>query len=124
MELTVETLKMAKIANLDYSKAADYMTVAIRGFHLEMDQASHIVDVYSKIAAVSASDTEELATAMSKTASSAAAVGSSFENTTAFIALMVDNTALYNCEIISNLEYAGNSLELYLLNYNSDIIAA
>lgn len=124
MELTVETLKMAKIANLDYSKAADYMTVAIRGFHLEMDQASHIVDVYSKIAAVSASDTNELATAMSKTASSAAAVGSSFENTTAFIALMVDNTALYNCEIISNLEYAGNSLELYLLNYNSDIIAA
>lgn len=115
---------MAKIANLDYSKAADYMTVAIRGFHLEMDQASHIVDVYSKIAAVSASDTNELATAMSKTASSAAAVGSSFENTTAFIALMVDNTALYNCEIISNLEYAGNSLELYLLNYNSDIIAA
>ena len=92
MELTVETLKMAKIANLDYSKAADYMTVAIRGFHLEMDQASHIVDVYSKIAAVSASDTEELATAMSKTASSAAAVGSSFENTTAFIALMVETT--------------------------------
>lgn len=124
MELTVETLKMAKIANLDYSKAADYMTVAIRGFHLEMDQASHIVDVYSKIAAVSASDTNELATAMSKTASSAAAVGSSFENTTAFIALMVGNTALYNCEIISNLEYAGNSLELCLLNYNSNIIAA
>ena len=92
MELTVETLKMAKIANLDYSKAADYMTVAIRGFHLEMDQASHIVDVYSKIAAVSASDTNELATAMSKTASSAAAVGSSFENTTAFIALMVETT--------------------------------
>jgi hypothetical protein len=28
MELNVETLKMAKIAALDYSDAADYMTVA------------------------------------------------------------------------------------------------
>lgn len=124
MDLTTETLKMAKIAGLDYATATDYMTVAIRGFHMEIEEASHVVDVYSKIAAVSASDTEELATAMSKTASSAAAVGASFENTTAFMALMIGNTVLYNCEIISNLEYAGNSLELCLLNYNSNIIAA
>jgi hypothetical protein len=37
MKLTTETLKMAKIAGLDYSTATDYMTVALRGFHLEMD---------------------------------------------------------------------------------------
>lgn len=90
MKLTTETLKMAKIANLDYATATDYMTVAIRGFKLEMDDAQHVTDVYSHIAAISASDTEELAVAMSKTASSAEAVGSSFENTTAMIALMVD----------------------------------
>lgn len=92
MDLTTETLKMAKIAGLDYATATDYMTVAIRGFHMEIEEASHVVDVYSKIAAVSASDTEELATAMSKTASSAAAVGASFENTTAFMALMIETT--------------------------------
>ena len=92
MALTTETLKMAKIAGLDYATATDYMTVAIRGFHMEIEEASHVVDVYSKIAAVSASDTEELATAMSKTASSAAAVGASFENTTAFMALMIETT--------------------------------
>ena len=90
MKLTTETLKMAKIANLDYATATDYMTVAIRGFKLETDDAQHVTDVYSHIAAISASDTEELAVAMSKTASSAEAVGSSFENTTAMIALMVD----------------------------------
>ena len=28
MQLTEETLKMAKIANLDYAEATDYMTVA------------------------------------------------------------------------------------------------
>jgi len=39
MALTNETLKMAKIAGLDYSKAADYMTVAIRGFKMEMTDA-------------------------------------------------------------------------------------
>ena len=92
MALTNETLKMAKIAGLDYGAAADYMTVAIRGFKMEMTDAQNVVDVYSNLAAKSASDTTELATAMSKTASSAAAVGSSFENTSAMIAMMVETT--------------------------------
>ena len=92
MNLTNETLKMAKIAGLDYSKAADYMTVAVRGFKMEMSDAQTVVDVYSNLAAKSAVNTTELATAMSKTASSAAAVGSSFENTSAMIAMMVETT--------------------------------
>lgn len=92
MQLTEETLKMAKIAGIDYSDATDYMTVAIRGFKMEMSDAQNVVDVYSNIAAITASDTEELAVAMSKTASSAEAVGSSFEHTTAMIALMVETT--------------------------------
>lgn len=66
------------------------MTVAIRGFKMEMTDAQNVVDVYSNLAAVTASDVEELAVAMSKTASSAEAVGSSFENTSAMIALMVN----------------------------------
>jgi len=66
MEATTETLKMARIAGMDYSKAANAMTVAIRSFKMEMSDASHVTDVYSKVAAVTASDTEELATAMKK----------------------------------------------------------
>lgn len=92
MQLTTETLKMAKIAGLSYSDASDYMTVALRGFRMEMSEASRIVDVYSEVAAISATDTSELATAMSKTASSAEAVGSSFENTTAMMAVMIETT--------------------------------
>jgi len=92
MNLTQETLKMAKIANLDYATSTDYMTVALRGFKLEMSDAQKVTDVYSKLAAISASDTEELAVAMSKTASGAEAVGSSFENTAAMIALMEETT--------------------------------
>ena len=64
----------------------------VRGFKLEMSDAQHITDVYSEVAAISASNTQELATAMSKTASSAASVGMSFENTTAMIATMVEAT--------------------------------
>lgn len=64
----------------------------IRGFKMEMTDAQNVVDVYSNLAAVTASDVEELAVAMSKTASSAEAVGSSFENTSAMIALMVETT--------------------------------
>ena len=92
MAATVETLKMARIAGMDYAEAADGMTVAIRGFNMEMTEAAHVTDVYSKVAAITASDTQELVTAMSKTASSAAAVGSSFENTTAMLAVMIEAT--------------------------------
>lgn len=92
MAATTETLKMARIAGISYSDAADGMTVAIRAFKMEMEDAAHVTDVYSKVAAVTASDTQELIEAMSKTASGAANVGSSFENTTAMIATMVEAT--------------------------------
>lgn len=92
MAATTETLKMARIAGMDYAEAADAMTVAIRAFKMEMTDAEHVTDVYSKVAAVTASDSEELAVAMSKTASSAESVGSSFENTTAMLAVMINVT--------------------------------
>lgn len=56
MELTTETLKMARISGMNYADAADAMTVAIRGFRMEMDEAQRVTDVYSKVAAVTASD--------------------------------------------------------------------
>lgn len=92
MNLTQETLKMARIAGIEYSTAADYMTTAIRGFKLEMSDASHVTDVFSNLAANTASSTEELAVAISKTAASAASVGSSFESTSAMMATMISTT--------------------------------
>lgn len=91
-ELTAETLKMARIAGMDYKDAADGMTVAIRAFKLEMSDAAQVTDVYSKVASITASSSQELIEAMSKTASGAANVGASFENTTAMIATMVEAT--------------------------------
>lgn len=124
MKLTEATLKMARISGLEYTDATNYMTNALRSFKMEMSDAGRIADVYSALAASAATSTSELAQAMSKTASSAEAVGSSFENTSAMMAVMIGNTVPYNRKIILNPEYAGNSLELFLLNQYSDILAA
>lgn len=91
-ELTAETLKMARIAGMDYAAASDGMTVALRAYNMEMSEAANVTDVYSKVASMSASSSQELIEAMSKTASGAANVGASFENTTAMIATMVEAT--------------------------------
>lgn len=90
MSLTTETLKMARIAGSSYAEAADYMTVAVRSFNMEMEEANTVVDVYAQLAAASASSATELATAMSKTAAQAQSVGSSFENTSAMLATVIN----------------------------------
>ena len=89
LTLTNETLKLAKISGLDYATTTDYMTTALRGFKMEMSEASTVVDVYSNLAAHTAVSSEELAVAMSKTASSMESVGSTFEESSAMIATMV-----------------------------------
>ena len=93
-ELGAETMKMARIAGLDYAETTDMMTAALRGFNMELNETSakRINDVYSELAAITASDTEELGTAMQRTASIAHSAGSSFEGTTAFLAQAIETT--------------------------------
>lgn len=88
LTLMNETLKMSKISGLDYATTTDYMMNALRGFKLEVEDASRVVDVYSGLAQNTAVSQEELAEAMSKTASSMEGVGSTFEETSAMIATM------------------------------------
>lgn len=92
MEASRETLKMARIANMDYAEATDYMTAAVRGFKLEMTDASRVNDVFSKLAAISASDTQEIADALTRTASIANSAGMSLETTSAFLTQMIETT--------------------------------
>jgi len=87
-EVGTETMKMARIAGLDYSVATDRMTNALRGFNMEVNNmnAEHIADVYSQLAAMSASNVKELSVAMTKVASLANSANMSFDNTAAFLA--------------------------------------
>ena len=89
-----ETLKMARIAGMDYADATNYMTAALRGFNMEINEtnAQRINDVYSKLAAITASDTQEIATAMTKTASIASNAGMEFETTAAFLSQIIETT--------------------------------
>jgi TP901 family phage tail tape measure protein len=92
LEVGIETTKMARIANLDGAEATNLMTAALRGFNMEMQEANRVNDTYSQLAAKSAADTQEIATAMSKTASIAANAGSSFENMSAFLTQIIETT--------------------------------
>lgn len=89
-----ETLKMARIANMEYADATDLMTSALRGFNMEVNEmnAQRVNDVYSELAAISATDTEELGIAMSKTASIASSANMDFETTAALLAQILETT--------------------------------
>lgn len=92
MTLTEETMKMARIAGMDFAEATDRMTAALRGFKLEMSEASRVNDVFSALAAESAVDTDELSYALTKTASIAASAGMELETTSAFLSQMIETT--------------------------------
>lgn len=87
-----ETLKMARISNIEYSKATDYATAAIKGFGLAYQDLAHISDVYSNLAAKTAADTEEISIAMSKVASIAHSTGMELETTAAFLTQIIATT--------------------------------
>jgi hypothetical protein len=59
MNIGVETMKMARIANMEASEATTAMTAALRGFNMEINEASatRVNDVYSELAAITAADT-------------------------------------------------------------------
>lgn len=89
-----ETLKMARIAGIEGAEATDLMTAALRGFRMESNEvnASHVNDVYSALAAHSASNTYEIGTAMSKVASLAASANMDLETTSTFLAQIIETT--------------------------------
>jgi TP901 family phage tail tape measure protein len=93
-EIGTETMKMARIAGLEYADATNLMTAALRGFNMELNAASatRINDVYSELAAITAADTNEIATAMTKTASIAANANMEFETTAALLSQIIETT--------------------------------
>lgn len=92
--ISVQTLKMAKIAGMDATDATNKMTAALRGFNMELNEVSaqKVADVYSQLAAITAADTKEIANAMTKTASIASSAGMEFETTAAFLSQIIETT--------------------------------
>jgi len=94
MALGTETMKMARIAGMEATEATEAMTAALRGFNMELNETSaqRVNDVYSKLAAITAADTEQIATAMTKTASIANSANMEFETTAALLAQIIETT--------------------------------
>lgn len=94
MEVSNETMKMARIAGMDYVDATNMMTAALRGFNMEINEASakKVNDVYSELAKITAADTQEISTAMTKTASIAHNANMEFETTAAFLSQIIETT--------------------------------
>ena len=92
--MSSETLKMARIARMDAADATNKMTAALRGFNMELNETSaqRVNDVYSELAAITAADTQEIANAMTKTASIASNAGMDFETTSAFLSQIIETT--------------------------------
>lgn len=113
MAVSNETLKMARIAGLDAATASDRMTNALRGFNMEMDKmsAQRVNDVYSKLAAITASDTDEISTAMTKVASLAHNANMEFETTAAFLAQIIESTR-------ESAETAGTALKTVVARFS------
>lgn len=113
MAVSNETLKMARIAGLDAATASDRMTNALRGFNMEMDQmsAQRVNDVYSELAAITASDTDEISTAMTKVASLAHNANMEFETTAAFLAQIIESTR-------ESAETAGTALKTVVARFS------
>ena len=94
MQLGAETMKMARIAGMESAEATEAMTAALRGFNMELNETSaiRVNDVYSQLAAITAADTEQIATAMTKTASIAHSANMEFETTAALLAQIIETT--------------------------------
>ena len=94
MGVGVETMKMARIAGMEAADATTAMTAALRGFNMEVNEmnAQRVNDVYSELAAITAADTNQIATAMGKTASIAASANMEFETTSALLAQIIETT--------------------------------
>lgn len=111
--LSNETLKMARIAGLDAAVATDRMTNALRGFNMELNEMStqRVNDVYSQLAAKSASNVDEISTAMTKVASLAHSAGMEFETTSAFLAQIIETTR-------ESAETAGTALKTVVARFS------
>jgi TP901 family phage tail tape measure protein len=111
--ISTETMKMARIAGLDTAEATDRMTAALRGFNMELNEASaeRVADVYSELAAITAADVNEISSAMTKTASIAASAGMEFETTAAFLSQIIETTR-------ESAETAGTAMKTVIARFS------
>lgn len=85
LTLSQAAVEAAKVAGVSVSESINYLTTALNGFKLSAEDAITVSDKFAAVAASSASDYDEIATALSKVASQANLAGMSIDYTTALL---------------------------------------
>lgn len=83
-------ISAAEASGEDMALVADTMAVSIRAFGLEANQATHVADVLSKTANISAANLQGMAYALKYAAAPAHTLGMSIEEVSAAVAIMSD----------------------------------
>lgn len=91
-ELTKVAAMAAKVASIDATESANFLTSAINGFGLAIDQAMDVSDKFAALGASSASSYQEMAVALSKVAPSAKVAGVNIDQMLGFLAKGIETT--------------------------------
>ena len=91
-KLTAQTLTLAKITGMDYERATSDLTAALNAYNIAAEDAVLVTDSIAAMDTNAAISSEELMTALTKTASIAANAGMSLQSTEVFLTKMIETT--------------------------------
>ena len=111
--LIKDSMILAKVAKLDSADSTKYLTSAMKGYKVAVEDVIGIVDKLTAVDLVSATDAGGLAEAMSKTAVSANYAGVEMEQLLGYLAAVVEVTQ-------DSMSSIGNAFKTFFARY-SDI---
>lgn len=91
LETVDDTLRLAQAGNIDLGSAAEITAKSVRGFRVDVGQATRFIDVLVKTSNSATTNVSELGEAFKFAAPVAASLGVSFEETSAALAVLADN---------------------------------
>lgn len=92
LTLTEAAAMAATVAGIDAAESVKYLTAALNGYNLSANSALDVSDKFSKLAAISATDYADLATAMTKVAAQANAAGVEMDSLLGFMTTALEVT--------------------------------
>jgi TP901 family phage tail tape measure protein len=91
IELTRVALMAQNIAELEATQATQFLTAAMRQWRLETDQIEHVLDVWNELENRYAATTRDIAEGMARFGRTARNAGLTMEETSATVAVLVQN---------------------------------
>jgi TP901 family phage tail tape measure protein len=91
MQVLPQVLDLATAGDMELARSADIMIGTLNGMNLQMTDSARVIDVMAKTANISAIDLNDYGESMKYIAPTAAALGISIEEVSAYIAIMGNN---------------------------------